>query len=107
MKTTSVGRCDDTAIANVISSIMGRLTRSDREKIKAAESKLEYACFNLGNSSQCDAHKEREAAIKEVVEGVSEHDKALITVALVDAVLSLPGPEKAAISERVKRALML
>lgn len=107
MKTASVGRCDDTAIANVISSIVGRLTKTDREKIEAAESKLASACLNSGNGVQSNAYTERATAIKEVVEGVSEHDKILITVALVDAVLSLPGPEKAAISERVKRALMI
>lgn len=100
------GRCSDEALAQVAAALLGRFSPADRQRIEAAQQQADHAGLNLGTSAQAAAHTACRKVVGAAVGRLTDHDKAIITEAMVDAVLSLPAPEKAAISETVKRALM-
>jgi|GEM_PF-6996860 len=100
------GRCSDEALTRVVAAIVGHLTPADRQRIEAAEAQADHAGLHLGTSAQASAATVRRKVIGEAMARMGSHDKAIISEAMVDAVLSLPAPDKAAISETVRRALM-
>lgn len=106
MTQEATGRCSDEALTRVVAAIIGRLTPADRQRIEAAEAQADHAGLHLGTSAQASADTVRRKVIGEAMGRMGSHDKAIITEAMVDAVLSLPEPDKAAISETVRRALM-
>lgn len=106
MTQEATGRCNDEALPRVVAAIIGRLTPADRQRIEAAEAQADHAGLHLGASAQASADTMRRKVIGDAVARMGDHDKAIITEAMVDAVLSLPEPDKAAISETVRRALM-
>ena len=106
MTQEATGRCNDEALTRVVAAIIGRLTPADRQRIEAAEAQADHAGVHLGASAQASADTMRRKVIGDAVARMGDHDKAIITEAMVDAVLSLPEPDKAAISETVRRALM-
>lgn len=100
------GHCSDEALIRVVAAIIGRLPPADRQRIEAAEAQADQAGLHLGTRAQASADIMRHQVIGEAMARMGDHDKAIITEAMVDAVLSLPEPNKATISEPVRRALM-